>query len=109
MVKVDQRQVERENRYVVAAVQALLGLIAPSVNAVALEVMSDRLHFRIWVGSSVDEVKEDAEEIIFDMDGLLQPEDMLITCDVLLDDPPADSNANVGRWLYLAKSAAPGS
>lgn len=102
---VDQRHLERENRYVVTAIQAALGLIAPSVDALALEVRSDQLHFRFWVHGGVDEVEADAEEMIFDMDALLQPEDILITYEVLLGTLPSSPSVEAGRWLYLSKPA----
>jgi hypothetical protein len=70
-VNVDQERLARENRYVLDAVQALLGLIGPTVEAVALEVVDDdEMVLRFWVHGNE---AEDAEDAVADMEGLMDP------------------------------------
>ena len=94
---------ERENRCVLTASQALLGLIAPSVEAVAIQVNDDGAHPRLWVHDDPAEISEDIIDAIADMEALLLSENPLITNEVLVGNPAPDAYEWAGRFLYWAK------
>lgn len=104
----DERQRrEREDTYVLDAVQALSGLIGPAVEAVALHVGDNGLLFRFWTDGDTTEVAEDAEDALADLEALLLPHDLdYLEFEVLPGRPPPDAQLWVGRLLYLTKASA---
>lgn len=107
-MNVDQERLARENRYVLDAVQALLGLIGPTVEAVALQVVDGdvpEVVLRFWTHGNEAQVAEDADDAIADLEGLIDPEDARnIRVEILPGSPPRDAFRWAGRMLYWAKT-----
>lgn len=103
MTVVDADRLARENSYVLIAVQALRGLIAHSVESVALEVGDERLVLRFWTNGNEVEVAEDADDAAFEMSALLPYDNIEISSEVHSGNPPIGYYEWAGRVLYRAK------
>ena len=64
----------RENLVVLYITQAMLGLISPSVRAVAVDACRDRLMVHFAVKDDSTQLREDIEDILGDLDALLYNE-----------------------------------
>jgi hypothetical protein len=97
----------RENRYTLAVVEALFGLISEDIYAIVLRIdwNEPRLTLLIWVSEATAAVQDDAEEMLFSLDALLQPEDIAMDSDIIVGKPPAtpDGLFGRGRPVYIAK------
>lgn len=105
-MKMDPEKLARENGYVLTAVQALLGLIGPTVEAVALQVVDDgEVVLRFWTHGNEAEVAEDADDVVGDMDALLPLEDAPhISVEILPGSPSPGASRWAGRMIYWAKT-----
>ena len=103
-METDPEQVDRENRYVLATIQAMLRLIAPAVRAVALQVGADDLRLRFWTDGDEAEVTEDADDVVFELEALLLPENPRISVEIIRGIPPVDFHKFAGRMIYWAKT-----
>ena len=99
-----QSRAARENSYVLTAMQALLGLIDRSVEAVALHVEDDTLYLRFWTHGDASVIAEDGSEAIGDMEGLYGPDLPQVFVEVRTGNPPADAHEWAGQFLYWAKT-----
>ena len=70
------RHRELENVVVLYATQAMLGLIGPSVEAVAVELRPERLVVHFALGRLTDAERDDIEDVMGDLDALLGNEDL---------------------------------
>lgn len=98
----DQQNLERVNGYVLTAMQSLLGLVTPSMEAVALQVLDEELVLWYWIRCDPVDIEEDVEDAVGDMDAYLQPENILITSRVVQGGPPLDVH-EWARMIYRAK------
>jgi len=99
-----QDRLARENSYVLTAVQALLGRIDPSVEAVALRFEGDRLYLRFWAHGDPSVAATDGAETIGEMEGLYGPDLPQIDVEVRPGSPSKDAQEWAGRFLYWAKT-----
>jgi hypothetical protein len=98
----DRRQLARVNGYALTAMQSLHGLVTPSMEAVALQVLDDELVLWFWIRGDPGDIEEDVEEAVVDMDAFLQPENIVITSRVVQGRPPGRIQ-DWARMIYLAK------
>lgn len=101
-----QDRLARDNAYILTAIQALLGLIDPSVEAVALRVGDDNLHLRFWTHGDPSAVAADGAEAVGDMEGLYGPDLPSVAVEVYPGSPPAHVHHWAGQFLYWAKRPA---
>ena len=99
-----QGEVDRENLLVLVAVQAALGLIGPTIKSVALELSNlNEVKLQVWATENLDEVNEDAIDMVGDMEALLWPDVPSIDAQILDTDPKKTTTNWIGRYIYAAK------
>jgi len=102
-------QLERENRVVLAGVQALLGLISHDVVAIGFDVQPERIVLRYWVKIPSPETDADMADALSELDGLLSSSDaaaLELDCQVGNPDPHIWSQSGL-RMVYGVKELRP--
>lgn len=100
----DLERLARANDYVVRANQALLGLIAPAVEGVSVEVEDDEVLFRFWADGDSTEVAQDADRVVARMQALGYPDAPQISVEFLPGVPTPDAPWWAGRILHWSKA-----
>jgi hypothetical protein len=95
---------ERENAVVLNLVDALLGLVSPSIRAVSVNVSTDRAIVYFAVGDRID---QDIEEILFELEAALgsafESKPLAVAAEVHVGNPNEDWPGRGHRMVYLAK------
>jgi len=100
----------RENVVVLYLVQAMLGLLSPTVLAVAAEVRRDGLIVHFALEQLGDAERDDVEDILADLDALLENEKDLPTAwkiepSLHVGSPDATWPGRPHRRVYESKAA----
>jgi hypothetical protein len=96
-------KLQRENTVVLYAVQALLGLIARNVIAVAVQVTDARITLRFWVHDPDATTEEDVRDACFELESLFANENPQIDSEIHLGPPPTNWSQWAGRMIYWSK------
>jgi hypothetical protein len=95
-----------ENTIVLMVVQAMLGLVAPGLRGVAVEIDGEVVTLHFAVARVDDELREDVDDIIGDVEGLLWPQTPEVRSRVTVGDAGPSWEGRQHRLVYLAKLAA---
>lgn len=95
---------DRQNRIVLLAIQALLGLISRNIIAIAVDAMNDEIVLRFWVAIRNKETDEDIREALSELETLFIQENPSLTSEVYLGPPSPDWPEWAGRMIYWAKT-----
>lgn len=89
---------DRENRILLSAVQALLRLISEEVIAVSVQVSSDSVVLHFWVVQHSAAVAEDIDDGLFELEALLFGSGLVVSTQVHLADPPSGWPGSMIYW-----------
>lgn len=92
-----------ENRVVLAVVQALLGFVSPILRGVAVEVDGDTITVHIAVAKLEESVKEDIQDVLGDVEGLLWPETPNVHSRIYVGSAAPGWEGRQHRLVLLAK------
>jgi hypothetical protein len=92
-----------ENDVVLATVQAMLGLVSPDVHGVAVEIDGDSVTLHLAVARADGEIREDINDMVGDLEGLLWPERVEVTPRVHVGSTNGAWEGRQHRVIFLAK------
>lgn len=94
---------EWENRIVLMVVQALLGLVSPKLRGVAVEIEGDVITVHFPVAQLDDVTKDDVDDIIGDVEGLLWPDTPHVRPRIYVGSAGPEWEGRHHRMVLLAK------
>jgi hypothetical protein len=92
----------RENRVVLDAVQAALGLISREMRAISVCTEPGRIVLHVAVREWTPQVEEDVDDLIYELDAL-QDRSVEIKASVHVGEPSATWPGSLGRRVHVAK------
>jgi hypothetical protein len=95
---------EQVNDAALLAIQALLGLVSRDVTAVAVRVEAERVELIFWALRDSPELREDAQEAVFELDAFFSAPRPLIEYAIEEGEPDPRSLGRNVRLIYWAKS-----
>lgn len=97
-------ELKRENDIVLSTVQALARRISSDVIAVSVLVEAERVELSFWTDEYTDELDEDADDVAFELDALLDDYGHpLIEYCIRVGRPNPQELRSYGRMVYWAK------
>jgi hypothetical protein len=96
------KDVTSENAVLLQALQASHGLISADMRAIAVQMIPDGVVLHFAVNRETDELKEDVDDILFEMDAFLETR-VLLKAGIHLGYPDGNRPGRRHRLLYLAK------
>lgn len=94
---------EWENHVVLMVGQALLGLVSPEMRGVAVEFDGESVTVHFAVTQLDDELREDIDEVVADVEGLLWPETPDVRSRTFHGSSGPGWEGRSHRLVYLAK------
>jgi hypothetical protein len=94
---------DRENRIVLSAVQALLGLVSRNIIAVAVHLSDEHVTLRFWVHARTDETDEDISDTLAEMESFADRSDPASRSELYVGQPPKDWHTWAGRMIFWSK------
>ncbi len=94
---------EWENRVVLMVMQALLGLVSPTLRGVAVEIDGAAVTIHFVVSNLSEAVQEDIDEVVGDVEGLLLPDEPEVRSRIFVGSPGPGWEGRHHRLVLLAK------